>query len=128
MKLIFTYALLLTLTFPWLMKVAVSIDFVIHQDYIAKNLCENRDKPELQCDGTCVFMEKLKLNDTEPEKSKMPVEVIAFELSSFLLCPRFTTTAKLIPVKSSHPVPASCNLYSDPFPEEIFHPPCLFKV
>lgn len=39
---------------------AVFIDFKLNQDYISKVLCINRDKPELECDGQCILMEKMK--------------------------------------------------------------------
>ena len=32
----------------------------VNQDYIAKNLCENRDKPMLNCNGQCYLAKKLK--------------------------------------------------------------------
>ena len=39
---------------------AVFIDFKLNQDYISKVLCINRDKPELECDGHCILMDKMK--------------------------------------------------------------------
>lgn len=39
---------------------AVFIDFKLNQDYISKVLCINRDKPELECEGQCVLMQKMK--------------------------------------------------------------------
>ena|SRR5690606_20090939 len=38
---------------------AVFIDFKLNQDYIAKVLCINREKPELECNGQCVLMKKM---------------------------------------------------------------------
>ena len=29
------------------------LDYVIHYDYIVEELCENRDKPVLACNGKC---------------------------------------------------------------------------
>lgn len=31
-----------------------------NKQYIAEQLCENRDKPELHCNGQCVLMKKLR--------------------------------------------------------------------
>jgi hypothetical protein len=39
---------------------AVYIDFKLNQEYISKVLCINRDKPELECDGHCILMDKMK--------------------------------------------------------------------
>lgn len=55
-----------------------------NQEYIAKNLCENRDKPELKCNGKCHLAKELK---KAAEKEKEPasnttekVEIIFFAL------------------------------------------------
>jgi flagellar basal body-associated protein FliL len=37
----------------------VYLDFELRKDYIIKNLCENRFKPQLHCDGQCVLAKKL---------------------------------------------------------------------
>jgi hypothetical protein len=51
-----------------LSKVWIFISFKINQDYIAKNLCENRAKPILKCNGKCQLMKKLKQADKDEEK------------------------------------------------------------
>jgi hypothetical protein len=43
--------------------------FELNQKYIAANLCENRDKPWLHCNGKCYFMKKIKQAE-EKEKSE----------------------------------------------------------
>jgi hypothetical protein len=51
-----------------LSKVWIFVSFKINQDYIAKNLCENRAKPMLKCNGKCQLMKKLKQADKDEEK------------------------------------------------------------
>jgi hypothetical protein len=34
--------------------------FALNKKYIAANLCENRNKPWLHCNGKCYFMKKIK--------------------------------------------------------------------
>ncbi len=46
----------------------IEADFFINQDYIAKNLCVNRDKPMMHCNGKCYLAKKLK----EEGKSQSP--------------------------------------------------------
>ncbi|MEO9967495.1 MAG: hypothetical protein ABJF11_16980 [Reichenbachiella sp.] len=36
------------------------VDFAMNKDYIAAYLCENQDRPELDCQGKCFLMQKLK--------------------------------------------------------------------
>ncbi len=45
-------------------------EYIINYDYIVINLCENRDRPQLQCDGKCylakMFAEKSKDDHKNP--------------------------------------------------------------
>ncbi|QNL49873.1 hypothetical protein H8S90_24785 [Olivibacter sp. SDN3] len=50
------------------------VSFKINQGYIAKELCENRNRPELECNGQCVFMKKIKQLDKQ-EHEHAPVQV-----------------------------------------------------
>jgi hypothetical protein len=43
--------------------------FQLNRDYIAANLCVNRNKPWLHCNGKCYFMRKIK-QQQEKEKSQ----------------------------------------------------------
>jgi hypothetical protein len=51
---------------------AIFIDFKLNQDYISKVLCINRDKPELECDGQCILMKKMKStqDSDQPEQTQ----------------------------------------------------------
>jgi len=37
----------------------VAVDFLQDQTYIAQELCENKDKPELNCEGRCVLKKRM---------------------------------------------------------------------
>lgn len=49
-------------------RLFVYAGFELNKKYIATQLCENRDKPLLHCDGHCYFMKKVK-QVQEKEKS-----------------------------------------------------------
>lgn len=57
----------------------------INRDYIAENLCVNRDKPMLNCNGQCYLAKKLKAAEEKEQKSnserleKMPEVVLSFQ-------------------------------------------------
>jgi hypothetical protein len=40
-------------------KAVIVVDFYARQDYIAKNLCENRGKPMLHCCGRCQLRKRM---------------------------------------------------------------------
>ena len=68
MKKILVILLTLLVFLQPLSKVWIFVSFKINQDFIAKNLCENRAKPILKCNGKCQLMKKLKQADKEEEK------------------------------------------------------------
>jgi hypothetical protein len=41
-------------------RLVVYAGFRLNQSYIAANLCENRNKPQMHCNGRCYLMKKLK--------------------------------------------------------------------
>lgn len=40
-------------------KAVIVADFYANQDYIAKNLCENRGNPKMHCCGRCMLRKRL---------------------------------------------------------------------
>ena len=48
--------------------VFVYVGFKFNQQYIAANLCINRFKPSLHCNGKCYFMRKLKQAEDNDKK------------------------------------------------------------
>jgi len=38
----------------------ISVDFLLNQEEIAEQLCENKDKPELNCEGRCVLKKRMR--------------------------------------------------------------------
>lgn len=41
-------------------------DYIVNYDYIVNVLCENKDEPELQCDGKC-YLSKMLAEEIEDE-------------------------------------------------------------
>ncbi len=68
MKKFIAIVLFVGVLFQSMNKLVVIINYEIHKDYIAKNLCENRDKPKMCCKGKCQL--KKQLNNTENEGTK----------------------------------------------------------
>jgi hypothetical protein len=48
-----------------LRPIAPFVEYAINYDYIAKVLCINKDKPELNCNGKCQLMKKLKQQEED---------------------------------------------------------------
>jgi hypothetical protein len=61
------------------------LGFKMNRDFIAKNLCENRYRPKLNCKGNCVLMKKLKKQEKEEQSSPVTVKL---ELSTLVISSR----------------------------------------
>jgi hypothetical protein len=59
--------LLTVLTAYLIIPVLPVIDYLLHKDYIAKNLCVNRNKPHSCCKGKCYLVKQLKKTNTNTE-------------------------------------------------------------
>ena len=59
--------LLIVLTTYLIIPVLPIIDYLIHKDYIAKNLCVNRKKLHSCCKGKCYLVKQLKKTSANTE-------------------------------------------------------------
>jgi hypothetical protein len=50
--------------------IIIYASFKINQDFIAKVLCINKEKPELGCNGKCQLSKDLKKNNSEDKENK----------------------------------------------------------
>lgn len=78
-------------------KLGIILAFNINRDYIASALCENRDKPEMHCNGRCVLAKKLKQAEQNEEKQRIEnqqkANVLFFCGMNRLEIPQFITAA-----------------------------------
>lgn len=94
----------------------IEAEFFINREQIARELCENKDKPELQCAGHCQLKKELEKKN-EPQ-SQRPFH----EMSFFIGCEVFSISEPEVITKNqtgSH----TRHFHSQNFITEIFHPP-----
>jgi hypothetical protein len=60
--------LLVALTASSFQRYFIYAGFELNRDYIAKNLCINRKRPQLHCNGRCYFMRKIKAAQENEKK------------------------------------------------------------
>lgn len=90
--------LLFSLQLPLFNKWGSVAYYQINRDYIAENLCVNRDKPMLNCNGQCYLAKKLKAAEEKEQKSnserleKMPEVVLSFQAIQPVFSTRFTAS------------------------------------
>ena len=101
--------------------------YELNKDYIAKNLCENKDKPQMKCCGKCYLRKQLKkVDDNESPSKNAPSKVEKNEVAAFVL-------PALIPFSLGHSefetrverTPVFQHLRHSVVPFPIFHPPSV---
>lgn len=102
------------------------LEYVFNYDYIVKELCENKAKPEMKCNGKCHLMKELAKaseNDNPASKDKKTLHT-EFEILFLEKSPSFEIA------NLNYPVQKEINMnYSDLYFYEntiaVFHPPAV---
>jgi hypothetical protein len=101
-------------------RAGIYISFKVNQDYIARVLCVNKDKPKLNCNGKCFLAKKLKQAE-QAEQQKVLLKTLEvnlccqdwytfdFQRTAFVRVPQLVSFYLLKPAFAS--------------PLSIFHPP-----
>jgi hypothetical protein len=102
-------------------KAVIVVDFYANQDYIARNLCENRGKPLMHCCGRCLLRKRLNReadqDQNNPERRAEIKQEILFldETAGMPAAPiRFSITLPFSPFLGGQPIDRAAG---------IFHPP-----
>lgn len=130
MKQVLSILLIVLISFPLMIKNYLLFDFQLNREAIEEEFCENKDKPELECHGSCHMskeiqkVESIVQESNKKEKSPAPLkiddkkEIYIFDLNELipnnLFSKNFIFTSSKI-----------TNLYYYSFYNEIFHPPKL---
>lgn len=100
-----------------LLEYAIKMDVYLEQ-------CINKQKPELQCNGQCVLMQKLK--SLNPESSTpIPPEPVEVNLQDYPIGFIETILIAFPTIKKTSPADSSRDLVLYNFVIDIFHPPSV---
>lgn len=101
-------------------------DYMANYDYIVNTLCENIDKPELECNGKCYLGKELAkeagADDKNPLNNASKTEIPQFIISENIEEFSFTSETDLATSEKTGYKP---NLTSSLFISKILHPPRL---
>ncbi len=96
--------------------------FKLQEDYIASELCENKDRPELHCNGHCQLNKKLQ---EDPEENGMPARPKFSEEQNLTVFLSGHALLLNLPVTPDSPwLTRQDDIPDDPDMREVFHPPC----
>ena len=97
--------------------------FFANEDYIAANLCVNRDHPEMHCNGHCQLDKKL--HEDQDHKQPNPDKKVSFESTVFYFLPKnpIAATSDLTTHTPQNGVPV---LFSEQaYYAKSIHPPAI---
>lgn len=101
------------------------INYAVNYDYIVENLCENKDKPELMCNGKCYVSKELSKNNNE-QTTQNGQKISVPTIDIFLVTEDFKFNNSEF--KNSHRQTISTfytDFYNSQYQSKIFHPPLV---
>ncbi|MBD3750649.1 MAG: hypothetical protein IE931_14270 [Sphingobacteriales bacterium] len=91
----------------------------MNKDYIAQNLCINKDKPWLRCNGKCFLMKKIAEADKKQQSQEKQIQKDLYQQMMLVPVLKFqffkTSKVQIFPYYADEKI----NLSQTP----IFHPP-----
>lgn len=99
----------------------VYLEYALNKEYIAANLCENKDKPAMHCSGKCQLKKQLakasETGDAQNQKgaTQMPPADYCEEINPY-------SFSVIIPVAPSF-VPYQAGSFPAGYKANVFHPP-----
>lgn len=100
------------------------LQYELNKSYIASTLCENKNRPQLHCNGNCVLMSKMKADeqqDTPPGSQPVKIKIIE---TIFVCDEQVLAVAVSKPLQKVFSDHYLAKNYSSPR-ASIFHPPLL---
>lgn len=114
-------ALLAVLLIKMMAIPLVCLQYQLNKDFIAANLCENKAKPQMQCEGKCHLKKQIEKNSDTPnpsgEKSNVKISLSEFFLENNTHT--FDIAAGTCTFAPGH----YSNTYAHLYFSSIFHPP-----
>jgi hypothetical protein len=114
--LLFSLFLVQNFTSYWLIA-----DYWLNKSFVARNLCENRNKPRMHCNGKCYLHKQLakenKQNDASAPDAKIKIEPAVFLFQQ--------TIGQFVAVVKDNPPQYGRYIFSllPGIAKSVFHPP-----
>lgn len=118
MSIILIFIMGLQLFYP----LAICSYYYANKNYVASALCENKDKPQLQCQGKC-FLKK-QLDRTEKEDKKEKTALKGAETAVYIPATLFDTAQNSYAITTDYPLFKLHN-YTFLLDRTCFHPPAV---
>lgn len=123
MKKIAAILLFLCISYQFVAKLGIIVWYNANIDYVAQELCENKDKPKLQCNGKCYLKKQLdKVDNQQKQEQQTPIKKIKSELPEYIASTQQLTFCGVYE-KCEADYIIYRNHYQFQIAKDIFHPP-----
>jgi hypothetical protein len=99
------------------------IDYTVNYNYITKNICENREKKEMDCKGKCYLAKEL--SKSSQNSAKQDAIKLSLMSDSFINSNIFTFQNHILVAEDLKQNSFLSLFYTFSFPSKIFHPPLV---
>ena len=122
LKSLFTFFIIFTIALRPLMPL---VDYVVNYNFITNNLCENKSKPQLLCNGKCYLKKEIIKASTDQSKNNSPINISGFT-DTFIINENFALTKIINDYSESSNFNSELNVsYKFNLFSNIFHPPLV---
>ncbi|MFN3916539.1 MAG: hypothetical protein ACK4K0_02250 [Flavobacteriales bacterium] len=84
MRALVSILLVIALSFPFGMKTALVLNYLTNTNYYSTELCENKNTPELNCNGKCHLSKEIRAIERSAEDVPGLPELVKVEISPFI--------------------------------------------
>ncbi len=99
--------------------------YEVNEEYVAAELCENQDEPELECNGKCYLMKQLKKSEPAPTQNEedRAINPFSLKIELFQNCTQMDLVHEEFNIERGHDIFFYSNSYAKDISPNIFHPP-----
>lgn len=122
LKSLFTFFIIFTIAFRPLMPL---MDYAVNYDFITKNLCENKSKPQLLCNGKCYLKKEIAKTSTDQSKNDSRINISGLA-DTFIINETFVFSSKDFNQIENPKINSEFSAtYNFSLLSKIFHPPLI---
>ena len=122
MKSFVLHIIVALILFQSMSKTVIVVDFLINQAEIARELCENRDKPQMECNGKCHLKKELEKEEKREQKN---LKISAQEIVWFTELFSFQVNEPVVFATDERQHFSYSSFESYDLTHNIFHPPII---
>ncbi|MDP2176812.1 MAG: hypothetical protein Q8K70_12990 [Bacteroidota bacterium] len=124
MKRFISILLFFSISIGFIIKSLVIINYQVDKTNFIAKFCENKNKPELNCEGKCHLMKQLNETSSSENESSLPESITQYEIPSFIV-PRSTFKLEFTSIWNSEKHRSHATLLLNGYLSSVFKPPIV---